>query len=394
MGGKKKQSTESVIKLPGGKGVIEVHPLSDLNPAEYNPREISPSSFEGLSQSIKKFSLVELIVWNRRSGNIVGGHQRFKVLEKQGVKECPVIVVDLSHSDEVSLNITLNNPEIAGEFTEDLFKLLEEVEEQAPDDYNNLLLGQLGNLEIYQDEIQEEETFDADSFDLARNPVSKTGDLYQLGNHRLICGEPWDSAVIDKLIPSEKICLAVCHPPKDTDIRQMVNAYDEAARKTGLQFWAFPDLPLIQLCWEKYSDFDNFFVQDFKKPLRVMNGVPGTRHELIAKFGKGKFINRKDGFCTVLESLKDGVSPKQKVTINTKNLDVPLAFINHYSRKGYNVLDMFSSSGSTLIACEKTDRNCFSIEPEPVKCDLIVTRYVHLVGDKTIIKNGKKMVWK
>lgn len=91
-------------------------PLSAMQPAKYNPREISEAGMSMLAESLKNFKLLQPIVWNKRTGNIVGGHQRYAVLLSQGVKEARTAVVDLDEKDEMLLNITLNNPNVGGEF--------------------------------------------------------------------------------------------------------------------------------------------------------------------------------------------------------------------------------------------------------------------------------------
>jgi ParB-like nuclease family protein len=103
---------------------IRVVPLSELKPAPYNPRTISQDALNGLAASLERFGVVEPIIWNQRSKNIVGGHQRFEVLKQRGDAEAQVIVVDLSDADEKALNVTLNNPHIAGSFTDNLQEIL------------------------------------------------------------------------------------------------------------------------------------------------------------------------------------------------------------------------------------------------------------------------------
>ena len=104
--------------------------LSDLVPADYNPRDIKPDALEGLGAVITRFGLVQPVVWNKRSGNIVGGHQRMKVLMQEGVEEATVAIVDLNDTDEKALNIALNNPHIAGDFTDGLQSLLRSIKDE------------------------------------------------------------------------------------------------------------------------------------------------------------------------------------------------------------------------------------------------------------------------
>jgi hypothetical protein len=109
------------------KHEIKTMKLKDLVPADYNPRTISSDALNGLSASLKKFGLVQPIVYNKRTKRIVGGHQRVNALKLNGETDATVVVVDLKESDEKALNITLNNPNIQGEFTDALNDLLAEL---------------------------------------------------------------------------------------------------------------------------------------------------------------------------------------------------------------------------------------------------------------------------
>ena len=117
---------------------IEVHKVSDLKPAPYNPRRIDHASMAALEKSLLKFGVVEPIVWNKRTGHVVGGHQRVKALNSAKVKETSVVVVDLSLEDEKALNVALNSPSLAGLFTEDLDSILDEIESDSADLFKDL----------------------------------------------------------------------------------------------------------------------------------------------------------------------------------------------------------------------------------------------------------------
>jgi len=117
-------------------------PLSSLKPAGYNPRTISDEALKGLAASIAKFGLVQPIVWNKRTGNVVSGHQRLSVLQQQGAVDTDVVVVDLDDIDEKALNVTANNPHISGQFNEELQPLLDELEPLC-DEFEGLRLDEL-----------------------------------------------------------------------------------------------------------------------------------------------------------------------------------------------------------------------------------------------------------
>jgi hypothetical protein len=119
--------------------------LADMKPADYNPRVISDEAFEGLGNSIERFGMLAHIVWNKRTGNIVGGHQRYRHLASMGETETDVVVVDLDDNEEVALNITLNNKEVRGEFTKDVMAQLRTTEAQLGSAFKAL-----GLLNLYE----------------------------------------------------------------------------------------------------------------------------------------------------------------------------------------------------------------------------------------------------
>ncbi len=127
---------------------IAIMSLSELKPAEYNPRkDLQPGdpAYESLKESIQKYGQAQAIVWNRRTGNIIGGHQTYKVLKELGYTKAKVCIMDLSDTEEKSLNIALNK--IDGSWDEDKLKyLLEELQEAGEDavtGFNNLEIEEL-----------------------------------------------------------------------------------------------------------------------------------------------------------------------------------------------------------------------------------------------------------
>jgi ParB-like chromosome segregation protein Spo0J len=129
-------------------GAIALHetkrmPLKELAPATYNPRKIDDEALAALSSSLEEFGLVQPIVWNKRSGRVVGGHQRIRVLESRGMTEADVLVVDLDEAKEKALNVVLNSKAVAGKYTDALDDLLAEIETGVGDLYGDLRLDEL-----------------------------------------------------------------------------------------------------------------------------------------------------------------------------------------------------------------------------------------------------------
>ena len=111
---------------------LRVVRLDDMNPATYNPRFIEDQAFSGLDSSHDIFGILKKIVWNQKSGNIVSGHQRYRILKGRDIESVSVVVVDLEKEDEVELNLTLNNPHVRGKVVREVAALLEETSNDLP----------------------------------------------------------------------------------------------------------------------------------------------------------------------------------------------------------------------------------------------------------------------
>lgn len=165
-------------KIRGSNGVssetkkptIKKMKLNELIPADYNPRKISKDAFQGLKKSVERFGLVQPIIYNEAKNRIVGGHQRLKVLQDQGVEEVDVVVVHIEDDDEEkALNVTLNNPKITGEFdgSVDIFETLRDT---FPDLYDGLNIRMLHDdiLNIDQEKEEEEEEESGDEHEIPK----------------------------------------------------------------------------------------------------------------------------------------------------------------------------------------------------------------------------------
>lgn len=117
--------------------------LKDVKPMPDNPRAIKDVNLAALKLSMERFGYVEPIVYNKTTGHIVGGHQRYSVLEAEGVEEVTMVVVELSKDEEMAANITLNNPEIEGDWDDTAADLMGQVESAAPELYGALRIGEL-----------------------------------------------------------------------------------------------------------------------------------------------------------------------------------------------------------------------------------------------------------
>jgi DNA modification methylase len=200
---------------------IQKIPAEKLNPAAYNPRkDLKPGDkeYEKLKRSVSEFGIVEPIVWNERTGNIVGGHQRFKVLRDLGQTEIDCVVVDLDENREKTLNIALNK--IQGEWDE--AKLAELFVGFDISNYDTTLTGfdlteveQL--LEGYYSKQCMQDDFDEEKakkdIEESGGAFTQAGDIWLLGEHRLMCGDSTNATDFEKLMNGQKAQLCVTSPP-------------------------------------------------------------------------------------------------------------------------------------------------------------------------------------
>jgi len=194
-------------------------PAEKLLPAVYNPRkDLRPSDpeYKRLLRSINEFGYVDPIVWNERTGNIVSGHQRFQVLKKLGFSEIDCIVVDIDETSEKALNVALNN--IRDEF--DMPKLADLLSDLEKSGFSVDLTGfEAPDLdEMYRKLARSEGRIVEDGFDGMAEaakitaPITRPGDVWLLGEHRLMCADPSEYGAVSSLMDGEKAKLIVADP--------------------------------------------------------------------------------------------------------------------------------------------------------------------------------------
>lgn len=233
----RKSGADTVSALSsGGKALnIEKRNIKDLKPAEYNPRKaLTPddAEYQKIKRSIEKFGYIDPIIINA-DGTIIGGHQRHTVLSDLGYTEADVVVVDLSKEDEKALNVALNK--ISGEWDE--LKLRDLLVELDLGDYDISLTGfdnndleELIELTDFEPEVTEDE-FDSESAYsesvAAKESLVKQGEIWQLGRHRLMCGDSTDISDVKKLMGGEMMDLIITDPPYNVNYEEKAAALNE-----------------------------------------------------------------------------------------------------------------------------------------------------------------------
>jgi len=383
---------------------IATKKLSELKPAQYNPRQISDTAMAGLRASIERFGLVEPIVWNKQTGHIVGGHQRLKVLEEQGVKKTEVVVIDIAESEERALNVTLNNPGITGEFTPDLQAILGDIKlDIGEDDFCDLRLDDL------LDPVLKEGKTDPDDIPEVTEPTVKPGQIWKLGMHRVMCGDSTDAGAVALLMDGMKADMVFTDPPYGIDYipnystsnRPYKNSAIKGDDKVDISWIELFEAPRRYVCtrWDVYphwltalSNVKNLIVWDKGQGAAGNVKSYAPRHEFIiftaSDSGETHRDKRQDnlwlvpGFAQFTARTKEdtwGVHPTQKPVQLVENA------ILDSSHAGEVVVDPFLGSGSTLIACERTDRACYGMEIDPHYCDVIIKRWEDYTGYKAAL---------
>lgn len=386
--------------------VIERKHTADLIPADYNPRkDLKPgdAEYEKLKRSIEQFGYVEPVIWNKTTGFVVGGHQRLKVLLDMGITEVECVVVEMDAEKEKALNIALNK--ISGEWDKDKLALL--ISDLQGADFDVSLTGfepaEIDSLfkDAQQSKVKDDD-FDVEA-ELKEPPFTKTGDVWTLGRHRLVCGDSTKAETFALLMGDRKANLVITDPPYNVNYEGSAGKIqnDNMADDAFYQFLlaAFQNTEAVMAddasIYVFHADTEGLnFRRAFadagfrlsgtciwKKQSLVLGRSPYQwQHEPIL-FGwkkKGKhqwYTGRKESTIWEFDKpKKNGDHPTMK--------PIPLLAypIMNSSMSSTLVLDPFGGSGSTLIACEQTDRSCCMIELDEKFCDVVVKRYIEQVG--------------
>ena len=401
----------------GSGMLIEKKNTADLLPADYNPRkDLKPgdAEYEKLKRSIEQFGYVEPVIWNKTTGRVVGGHQRLKVLMDMGMTEVDCVVVEMDEDKEKALNIALNK--ISGDWDKDKLALL--IADLQGADFDVSLTGfEPAEIDdLFKDTLKDgvkDDDFDLGA-ELEKPTMSKPGDIWALGRHRLICGDSTKAETYDLLMGSTKANLVITDPPYNVNYEGSAgkikndNMADEAFYNFLLDAYtqmhsAMADDASIYVFHADTEGLNfrrafadaGFYLSGcciWKKQSLVLGRSPYQwQHEPCLygwkKNGKHQwYTGRKE--TTIWEFDK----PKKNGDHPTMKPIPLLAYpIMNSSMSNSVVLDPFGGSGSTLIACEQTDRICYTMELDEKFCDVIVKRYIEQVGgsdEVSVIRDG------
>lgn len=393
--------------------------LSDMKKLDGNPRKITQEQLETLKQSIERnkdyFEARPLILSNRTGELVViAGNQRYEACKQLGIEECPTVLLE-GLTEEREKEIIIRDNVSNGEWDEEL---LQEWDSELLNDWGV----DISDMKCFEEPVSEAEEDDFDEYTDEVEPVCKEGDIWQLGNHRLMCGDSTDEGSVALLMNGELADMVFTDPPYNVAIgskNAFLNTIQDSNRITediandkgmsdeeiGKSLW----LPAFSNLYENAKDDCAIYVTmpqggtHMMMMMMMMQAKWQVKHELIWVknsptfsmgrlnydyqhepivygwkkthnwYGKGEFNKSiweidKPKKCDLHPTMKPLGLIENALLNSTKQDDV--------------VLDLFGGSGTTLIACEQLKRKAFLMELDPHYCDVIIARWEKLTGKK------------
>lgn len=381
--------------------------IEDIIPYENNPRK-NDDAVDAVANSIKQFGFKVPIVIDQNNV-IVCGHTRYKASKKLGLKTVPCVIADDLTEDQIkAFRLADNKTNELAEWDVDM--LMQELSEISID------MSEFGFIDDAVDTDYSDVQEDGYEEKEIEEPKSQYGDIYQLGNHRLMCGDSTSIDDVEKLLGGNEIDLVLTDPPYGVDIVQgakvdgdkpfgkgtvgitnvcKANEYipikGDETTDTARDFYNlisqmskvqiifggnyFTDFLYPSRCWivwDKESPSDNYFAD-------VELAWCSLDHN--AKLYRWLW----NGMCKKGDKKTEGL---KRVHPTQKPVGMLGEILKDFSEENDIVFDGFGGSGSTLIACEQLNRKCYMIEYEPHYVDVIIDRWEQFTGQKAVKLNG------
>lgn len=427
---------------------IESAPIAELRPDPDNPRRMNRHEADSLRRSLTEYGAVEPAVVNS-DGTIIGGHMRVEAAKLLGWEEFPVVRVDLPEAKAKALNLALNR--ISGEWDEDKLAELMYGLDQIDHELAALTGFAEGEVQALLDSVSGPMKPPPDP----KPPAAvrtKPGDLYELGNHRLLCGDATDPGAYEVLMAGAPARCVFTDPPYGVDVSDIANLradraweemagdeVDDAALEVLLTGfleaaleWTDPGSPLYLCHAEAAGLLVRRCVQDagwrfsqvlvWAKDTLVMGRSdyqwrhepilygwkPGRAHRWYGGRNKNTVLEAAgsleelgaDDLRQLVRDLVEEIPgtvlrfarPSSSVQHPTmKPVELVARLLRNSSKRGEVVLDPFAGAGSTLLAAEQLSRHARCLELEPRFCDVIVDRWEEMTGRKAKLQPKVKM---
>ncbi len=409
-------------------------PIEEIKVAEYNPRKHNDKQFDELKESIKKFGMIDPVICNNaanRKNILIGGHFRVAVAKELGLKTVPVVFLTISDiKKEKELNLRLNKN--TGTWDMELLKNFE-TEFLLDVGFTDVDLGDIWNdvLTIEDDHFKEDEELSQE----AKTTNIRQGDMFELGRHRLICGDSKDTVTLDRLMGSDLADVIYTDPIFNIGLDYNKGLGGKQSyggttndKKTDIQYKEFlkeifanalkhskKDLHVFSYCDQRYiwliqTLFQELNIKNQRVCLWIKNGLNLTPQIAFNKcyepvvYGTignpylaptlknlNEITNQEVGSGNrAIEDILDMMDIWLEKRMAGQDYEHPTSKpptlhekpLRRCSKVDDIVLDVFGGSGSTLIACEQLKRRAYIVEIEPIFCELIIQRYEQLTGNK------------
>jgi len=397
--------------------------IKDLKSDHKNARKRTDRSSKLIAESLQRYGAARSIVIDEDNrilagnGTIEGakaaGIKNVRVIETDGTEIIAVKRTGLTEDEKVGLALADNRTSDLSDWDKDMLQQLSEEHDVAPWFDPDDLAEILGTVE----QLPAEGLTDADDVPEApEEPVTKLGDLWILGDHRLLCGDSTDVLAVERLMTGKKADMVFTDPPyalfgnstgaavaDDKMIRPFFRDIGKAiflSAKQGSHFYSCLDWKSWAAVMDSYAGagltVKNMIVWD--KGHGALGQAYRSQHELIM-FGvcanAGISITKTAAVSSEHQITDVNVwqcprEPKQGMHAALKPQELIKRAVNNSSSRGELVLDLFGGSGSTLIACEDLARKCCMMEMEPKYCDVIIKRWEDFTGKKAILEENKE----
>jgi DNA modification methylase len=389
--------------------------INEISSAKYNPRKITDEAMGRLTKSLAEFGNIQPITWNVRTGNVVGGHQRLKVYKAMGKTEVDVWAVDLDEQKEKAANIALNK--LSGEFDMPMLKdILEEIDTGDLDmEITGFGMDEIALMmedahpEVTEDEVPE----------VPVDAITKPGDLWLLGEHRVLCGDSTKAEDVAKLMNGEKADMVFTDPPYGMKLNADYSGMKSEIFKGGIGGKKYDNIKgdhndftneLINTIFSNFSYVKEVFIwgadyfaellpnrndgswivwdkrannNDNLEEDKSSDKMYGSTFELCWSKSKHKREIARVKWAGIFgmpsQDTKGRVHPTQKP------IELVNWFIKKWGNELYLIADLYLGSGTTLIAAEQLGRKCYGMEISPNYCDVIVKRWENLTGKKATL---------
>lgn len=394
---------------------MQLVPIDKLVPYVNNARTHSPEQVNKLRSSLREFGFINPVIIDRDYG-VIAGHGRILAAKEENIKEVPCVFADhLTEAQKKAYIIADNRMAMDAGWDEELLRV--EIEALQAEAFDLSLTGfdEKELSDLFKDDTDvEDDDFDVDS-ELKEPAITQLGDVWTLGRHRLVCGDSTKEETYDVLMQGQKANLVITDPPYNVNYEGTAGKIknDNMADDKFYQFLldAFLNMEKVMandasiyvfhadtegLNFRKAFSDAGFYLSGcciWMKPSLVLGRSPYQWQHEPCLYGwkkKGKHQWYSDRKQTTIWSFEK----TKKNTDHPTMKPIPLLAypIKNSSMSNTLVLDPFGGSGSTLIACEQTDRSCYTIELDEKFCDVIVKRYIEQVGSSdevSVLRDGK-----